>query len=399
MRPQHLISLPGFILLASALALAEIAAPEDPPEFAPAENPEPERQPAPPGAPSENVETAEELSTDVNRSEKSAESGEEKERRGQGIPPPELHAPSHDDVRLLASVDNSRPTIGDWVTYRLRAEGPEGIEFKRAELPTKMPDYVALKGRAASDPKNENGQVSKTWEFLIDFFFTGKFPLPPILVTYKGKDGQEKQLLAPVFFCDVQNLPLDPQNPSDIRPNKPMKSIPVSYRRAYGIAGVALGLLALLGFGIPLFLRWWRRAEEMPPIPAHLIAYEQMRRLVQDQLVEQGRIEEYYVRLSDICRHYLENRFGLKAPERTTEEFFLEMAQTRLLADAHKDLVKDFLGHCDLVKFARYGPTPSEMRLAFESAKRLVDETRERDEQGEGSDQLSAVSAQSEALR
>ncbi|MBI3178775.1 MAG: hypothetical protein HYZ27_03900, partial [Deltaproteobacteria bacterium] len=139
---------------------------------------------------------------------------------------PAGNAVRHDDIQITASVDNSRPSIGDWVTYRLRAEGPEGIELRRAEIPEKMPDYLALKGRLASESRTENGRVSRTWEFLLDFYFSGQFPLPPIVVTYRGLDGTEKQVIAPLFLLDIQGLQLDPAHPADIRPNKPMRDIP-----------------------------------------------------------------------------------------------------------------------------------------------------------------------------
>jgi hypothetical protein len=162
-----------------------------------------------------------------------------------------------------------------------------------------------------------------------------------------------------------------------------MKAIPVSFRRYYVAASIALAAVLALAIAWVWLTHGWRRPEESPPVPAHLIAYEQMRRLVEDRLVEHGRIEEYYVRLSDICRHYLENRFNLRAPERTTEEFLVEVSGTALLTGPQKGLVRDFLGHCDLVKFARYGPDDREMREAFEAAKRLVDETREDTEEEE----------------
>jgi len=289
----------------------------------------------------------------------------------------------HGDLDLQASVDNSRPSIGDWVTFRITAEGPEGVEFRRAELPGKLPDYMALKYRSARDPVVKDGRVSRTWEFTLDFFFTGQFPLPPIVVTCRGEDGKERQLLSPVFFVDIQDLPLDPENPEDIRPNRAMAEIHVSYGKHYIIGGTVVGVLVLLLVGVPMLVRWLGRPEELPPVPAHVIAYEQMRKLVEDRLPEQGRVEEYYVRLSDICRHYIENRFGLRAPERTTEEFLLIMAGTSYLREPHKELVQDFLEHCDLVKFAQYGPAVEEMEEAFASAKRLVDETRETDEEEE----------------
>jgi len=38
--------------------------------------------------------------------------------------------------------------------------------------------------------------------------------------------------------------------------------------------------------------------------------------------------------------------------------------------------LKDFLSQCDMVKFAKYGPTQLEMLDSFSSAERLVDQTK-----------------------
>ncbi len=93
-------------------------------------------------------------------------------------------------------------------------------------------------------------------------------------------------------------------------------------------------------------------------------------------LISKGRIKEYYYRLSNIVRHYIENRFNLMAPERTTEEFLAEMMVTGKLTEDHKELVGNFLEHCDMVKFAAYGPDSREIENSFNSAKKLVDETK-----------------------
>ena len=59
----------------------------------------------------------------------------------------------------------------------------------------------------------------------------------------------------------------------------------------------------------------------VPPKPADEIAYGQLEKLRAKDFIRQGKIKEYYSEVSDIIRHYLENRFLLKAPEMTTEEF------------------------------------------------------------------------------
>ena len=96
--------------------------------------------------------------------------------------------------------------------------------------------------------------------------------------------------------------------------------------------------------------------------------------------METGEVERYYVLLSAVVRQYLENRFGLHAPEMTTEEFLqaaasVQMDDSTLLKD-HRTLLRDFLTESDLVKFAQYGPDEEHMNSAFGSAKRFVDETR-----------------------
>jgi len=52
------------------------------------------------------------------------------------------------------------------------------------------------------------------------------------------------------------------------------------------------------------------------------------------------------------------------------------MASTDHLTVPQQDLVGEFLSECDLVKFARYGPTENEIERFYSAAVKLVDETR-----------------------
>ncbi|MEA3306109.1 MAG: hypothetical protein U9R52_04770, partial [Candidatus Omnitrophota bacterium] len=110
--------------------------------------------------------------------------------------------------------------------------------------------------------------------------------------------------------------------------------------------------------------------------PAHRLAYEALRELEKKNYIKQGKIKKYYIELSDIARHYLENRFNIKAPEMTTEEFLLKAKEAKELGSEHKNLLKGFLSHCDSVKFAKYGPSEKEISSSFESAKILIDQTK-----------------------
>src|SRR6266404_4205088 len=110
-----------------------------------------------------------------------------------------------------------------------------------------------------------------------------------------------------------------------------------------------------------------------PPMP-----YEVAIRALQQLREENPPVEEFYTRLSDIVRHYLEGRFHLRAPERTTEEFLYEVSQNNTLAQEHKELLGAFLQESDLVKFARHHPEQSDMNRALEAAEKFVDDTQPR---------------------
>ena len=82
--------------------------------------------------------------------------------------------------------------------------------------------------------------------------------------------------------------------------------------------------------------------------------------------------------VSDAVRLYLEERFGLRAPERTTEEFLTDLSRSAALTEPQKDSLKGFLSACDMVKFARYEPQRPELEALYNSALRLIEETEPR---------------------
>ena len=133
-----------------------------------------------------------------------------------------------------------------------------------------------------------------------------------------------------------------------------------------------------LGLGLVLGLIWWWKRRRTATdtgltlvLPSPLeIVLAALRQLRQDN----PPVEEYYTRLSNIVRQYLENQLQLRAPERTTEEFLYELAQGNRLSDDHKNLLASFLQEADLVKFARHQPDAADRQRAFRAAERFLRE-------------------------
>ena len=128
------------------------------------------------------------------------------------------------------------------------------------------------------------------------------------------------------------------------------------------------------------FWLWKRRrptiaTETVAPLSAYEVAIQALRQLLDENLMGRGEVEAFYTRLSDIVRHYLEGRFGLRAPERTTEEFLYEVSRDNALTPEHQELLGVFLQEADLVKFARFRPGLADMKRAFDAAEEFVRET------------------------
>jgi hypothetical protein len=135
--------------------------------------------------------------------------------------------------------------------------------------------------------------------------------------------------------------------------------------------------LAIAAVGAIAFWLWRRHrptieTEMVAPLSAYEAAMQALRRLREDN----PPVEEFYTRISDIVRRYLEGQFGLRAPERTTEEFLYEVARDNALTEEHKRLLCGFLQESDLVKFARFRPGEDDQEHAFDAAEKFVGETR-----------------------
>jgi len=163
------------------------------------------------------------------------------------------------------------------------------------------------------------------------------------------------------------------QTANDIRDIKPPVVIPSGLEWLWWTLG---GLVVLT----LLFLAWryvqkrMTHASVAPPVPAHIRA----RKRLEEALALISQPKPFCILVSDTVRFYLEERFDFRAPERTTGEFLRELNATDLLSAAQKESLGAFLESCDLVKFAKYEPTATELRGLHDSAVKLVEETEPR---------------------
>ena len=280
-------------------------------------------------------------------------------------------------VSVSAGVDKARATIGDKINYKITVDFPENVEVFFPETKDKV-GGLAVKDFAVSDIERDNGRITRELSYVLETYKASSYIIPAFDIKYKEKLKSEAEVAkTPEIFIEVVTM-LD-ADASDVRGIKPPVSLDKRYFKLYIIIAIIFGVLLLAAVVLHyIYHRKQIETESIPePLSAHQIAYNDLESLKAMNLISKGQIKEYYYRLSDIVRHYIENRFKLMAPERTTEEFLAEMTVTDRLTGVHKELVGNFLEHCDMVKFAAYGPDSREIENSFNSAKKLVDETRE----------------------
>jgi hypothetical protein len=169
----------------------------------------------------------------------------------------------------------------------------------------------------------------------------------------------------------IPALPPPAAGTNELRDIKPPVDIPSGWAWLWW----TLGALAL-AVGLYLAWRYWQKrrqppARSEPVTPPHARARQRLEAAL--KLIDQPR--PFCIEVSDVIRVYLEERFDLRAPERTTEEFLAELQHSTRLTPAQKQTLADFLERCDLVKFARDEPEHYELEGLHGVAVRLVSET------------------------
>lgn len=131
--------------------------------------------------------------------------------------------------------------------------------------------------------------------------------------------------------------------------------------------GIVLGV-ALLGL-----LGWWlrKRTRRAKPLPSPRDrALKELDRVAAEMVTLTP--YQFSIAVSDILRGYVTEQFQLPVTRQTSFEFLSMLAKSSPFSADETSLLEDFLGRCDLIKFARYDATPQDSRLLLEEATQFV---------------------------
>lgn len=124
---------------------------------------------------------------------------------------------------------------------------------------------------------------------------------------------------------------------------------------------------------------WWRTRKEFQELDEGIESWAKalmrLENLSARNLPKQGYYEAYYVDLSAILRYYIEGRFQIHAPERTSQEFLFEIMKDDTFDSDQQAFLKAFLNLCDRVKFAKHQPGLIHMEESFVQVRKFVEDT------------------------
>jgi len=254
-----------------------------------------------------------------------------------------------------------------------------------------MPEFGEALGRfeivdfAPSENRTPTGETVGRQVYRLQPAHSGIQTIPPLRVEFvdrrPGKKPAPEGLDAFEIMTDRIALEVAPileeGAPLELRPRHPDlgKRTTTSERSIWIALGVLLAVLLALG---PFAWRFFNAALERRRRQS---AFE-VARAELDSLLRGGRpttetMDAFYVKLSLIVRTYLEDRFGLRSPELTTQEFLSEMGRSPDLARSHQSLLQSFLEEADLVKFAGHQPDAEVVGASIAAAEQFLTETRD----------------------
>ncbi|MBI4870158.1 MAG: hypothetical protein HY814_01160 [Candidatus Riflebacteria bacterium] len=296
-------------------------------------------------------------------------------------------------VSVSASIGVTSTVLGDQLRYGLTVSAPPGtvttvvglgaalaaagMEAVPADGALELASVLAAATttpatRAAlSDPPPAELHVSRPGEsevtvraWRVSAFRPGDVTLQGAQVRFHLPDGTAGTRPVPPVTLAVRPVQL-PQgmqmNPGEIFGVKPPVGLvgPPAKRWWLGAAVLLVGLLLALAVWRPEWLRrlFGRRAgPPPPPKPPHVLALDALDLLVAERLLDRGLTREYFGRLSEILRAYLDGRFGLRSMEATTEELSPVLRSHEVLGKSWFEQMRRFFVTCDLAKFARHVP-------------------------------------------
>ena len=281
-------------------------------------------------------------------------------------------------VSVEAKIDSLEMVIGQQTDVTVTVTAKEGDQV---EFPNFKPLQQIIPGVeiVESGPMTTSGKSDGSCLFQRNYTLTsfdGKlYYLPPFAVKVNGKVYKSKSLALKVLEIEVDTTNVDKFfGPKDVQDN------PFSWQEWSVIFWLSLIMLAMISITYYLYLR----LRDNKPIVAkiriikrllpHQKAMKEIEAIKADKMVMSENQKEYYTKLTDTLRKYIEERYGFRAMEMTSSEIIDRLTETQ---DSQAlDELRLLFNTADLVKFAKYSTLINENDMNLVNAIEFINKTK-----------------------
>ena len=281
-------------------------------------------------------------------------------------------------VQVEASIDSIQIFVGEQVHVTLSATAKEQSkvefpQFKPTEYIT--PGVEVLGAEELETKEQDNGFVTRQMVYTMTSFDDTLYYIPPMKVKIDGKPYESKSLALKVLTIEVDTTNVDQFfGPKDVQDN------PFQWSDWSLSFWLSVLMLLLLSAAYYLYLR----LRDNKPIITHIRvvkrllphqkALQQIEQIKADKMVASENSKEYYTKLTDTIRKYIEERYGFNAMEMTSSEIIDHLMATQD-ESALSELRHLFLT-ADLVKFAKYSTLINENDANLVNAIDFINQTK-----------------------
>lgn len=284
-------------------------------------------------------------------------------------------------VTAHVKISPSKPRLGDDVVLTLTVEAAKGVEVLMPEFGQSLDRFIITDYL----PREVMGPQDKTiitQRYTLQPPMSGEQSIPSLMIEFidrrkghppapKGEDAYE--LLTDRIPFQVESV-IPKGAVADLKP--PLGALQPLDRSqdTSRLWWLLFPLLVAAPFGWRVWSKW---RGEVRQRSAFDTAHGRLQAMMARARPGPEEMDAFFVELSGIIRRYLEDRFRLQAPERTTEEFLDIATGSPDLTGEHRGFLHQFLGYADRVKFARHLPQAEHVEQALVAAEQFLKQTQE----------------------
>ena len=206
-------------------------------------------------------------------------------------------------------------------------------------------------------------------------FEEGHYALPDVPVI-----RESDTLVFKGLEMDVKTMPVDTAT-FEIHDIKGQILYPVTFKELLPWIGGGLLAAALIALAVWLIIRASKRKAEAlkPKDPAYIVALRELDKYRSDKYWAPDKQKAFYSGITDALKFYMDERFGVDAPEMTTAELFDALKSDKDITPEMYSSLKELFERADFVTFAKHIASEQENAAALPLAVRFVTTTYQTD--------------------